>query len=185
MKKFVCLVALVLCLTSVAFAEAVPSKTTGDMVKFEATAENLPADAGFSIYATEKEDVCQAEIAKLAKSGSVAEYFGEVTNAAGEVVSLSAMLGSDTLNVFEFCGIAAENYDASYGNVTVKLTFSTPYAKDEKVAVMIGLVEAQSVIWTAYEGVGVEDQGSIQVELDSEIVLAIQNGNALLAVVSK
>ena len=45
------------------------------------------------------------------------------------------------------------------------------------------------VDWKAFEGVGVaadqvEAAGSIQVELDAETVLAIQNGIALLAVVS-
>ena len=46
--------------------------------------------------------------------------------------------------------------------------------------------------WVAYEGVGaevenagVEEQGCIQVELNPEIILAIQEGTALLAVVSK
>lgn len=70
------------------------------------------------------------------------------------------------------------------------MQFSTPYEKDEKVIVLIGLAKenqdgVQSIEWTAYEGIGVEEQGCIQVELDPEIILAIQNGTALLAIVSK
>lgn len=53
MKKFICmLAALVLCLSvSVAAvaAGAVPSKTTGDMTKFEVSGENLPEDSNFFI----------------------------------------------------------------------------------------------------------------------------------------
>lgn len=199
MKKIVSiLVALMLCLSAAAFAESVPSKTTGDLVQFEAAADNLPADAGFYIQPIAEDDeayqqsveISQNEITKLAQSENVAAYFGEVKNAEGEVVDVKALLGSDTLNVYEFCALAAGLYQESYGNVSIKMQFSTPYEKDEKVIVLIGLAKenqdgVQSIEWTAYEGIGVEEQGCIQVELDPEIILAIQNGTALLAIVSK
>lgn len=199
MKKIVSiLIALALCLSAAAFAESVPSKTTGDLVQFEVAADNLPADSGFFIQPIAENNeayqqnvkICQNEITKLAQSENVAAYFGEVKNAAGEVVDMKELLGSDTLNVYEFCALIAGGYQESYGNVSVKMQFSTPYEKDEKVIILIGLVEAdqggmQSVNWTAYEGFGVEEQGCIQVELDPEIILAIQNGTALLAIVSK
>ena len=75
--------------------------------------------------------------------------------------------------------------------------FSTPYEKDEKVLVMIGIVTVlengtQDVAWQVFEGIGLgavesqeESVGSIQVELTPEIVMAIQNEIALLAIVSK
>lgn len=206
MKKIVCLlIALVLCLSCVALAESVPSKTTGDLTKVEVVAENMPVDAGFSIRPIAADDVehqkevefCQKEIATLAESASVVEYFGEVKNAAGEVVDITAMLESETLNVHEFAPFVASNYEESYGKVTAKMVFATPYAKDEKVVVLIGLVTVdengnQHVEWIAYDGMGielegiaVEEQGCIQVELDPEIVKAIQDGSAILAVVSK
>ena len=205
MKQFVSLlVVLVLCLSAVAFAESVPSKTTGDLTKFEVECENMPADSGFFIRPVvtdeeeyqEKVEICQNEIVKLAESENVVEYFGEVKNAEGEVVDIAALLESDTLNVFEFCPAIAGEYDETYGNVNIKMLFSTPYEKDEKVIVLVGLVTeeedgTQTVEWIAYEGVGieiedaeVEEQGCIQVELDPEIIQAIQDGTALLAVVS-
>ena len=54
---------------------------------------------------------------------------------------------------------------------------------------MIGLVSENNVAWTAFEGVGiaaaqVEAAGSIQVMLNAETVAAIQNGTALVAIVS-
>lgn len=69
------------------------------------------------------------------------------------------------------------------------MLFSTPYEVGEKVAVMIGLVFENNVAWTAFEGVGiaaaqVEAAGSIQVMLNAETVAAIQNGTALVAIVS-
>lgn len=199
MKKIVSiLVALILCLSAVAFAESVPSKTTSDLVQFEIVADNLPADSGFFIQTVVESDetsqqsveICKNEIAKLAQSENVAAYFGEVKNAAGETVDMKELLGSDTLNVYEFCTLSAGLYEESYGNVSVNMLFSTPYEKDEKVVVLIGLVSensdgTQSIEWIAYEGVGTGDQGGVQVELDSEIILAIQNGTALMAIVSK
>lgn len=199
MKKIISMfVALVLCLSVSAFAESVPSKTTGDLVQFEVEADNLPANSGFFIQpiaendGTHQQDVeiCQDEITKLAQSETVAAYFGEVKNAVGEAVDVKELLGSDTLNVYEFCVLTAGWYQESYGDVNVKMLFSTPYEKDEKVVVMIGLVTmdqngTQNIEWIAYEGIGVGEQGCIQVKLDSKVILAIQNGTALLAVVSK
>lgn len=197
MKKFACmLLALLLCLTSIAaLAESTPSKKTTDLTKVEVTAENLPADSGFFIRIVNEDeteyqeqlDVCNAEIAKLAAAESVEAYFGTD-------IDLKAIVAADQLNVFEFKPVIAGGYDAAYGKVTAKMLFSTPYEAGEKVAVLIGLVTENAdgstvVDWKAFEGVGVaadqvEAAGSIQVELDAETVLAIQNGIALLAVVS-
>ena len=50
MKKLACmLLALLLCLTSVAALAATPSKTAADLNKVDVTAENLPANSGFFI----------------------------------------------------------------------------------------------------------------------------------------
>lgn len=206
MKKFTCLViAWMLCLTATAFAESVPSRMTGDMTAIEVEAENLPADSGFFMKPVVEEDVeyqqrvdiCNVEVEKLAASNDVETYFGEITDYEGNTVSLKEMLGTETLNVFEFCPLIAGGYEESYGKVIAKMIFSTPYEKDEKVVVMIGLVTSdengvQTIRWIAYEGIGLgsvegvtEEMGGIQVELDPEIVKAIEEGTALLAIVSK
>ena len=51
MKKIVCvLIALMLCLSSTAFADFVPSPTTGDMTRFVTEVENSAADtSGFIV----------------------------------------------------------------------------------------------------------------------------------------
>ena len=38
--------------------------------------------------------------------------------------------------------------------------------------------------WTVFEGIGVGEEGAVQVEFTPEILKAIQEDNALLAVVS-
>lgn len=196
MKKFICLLfALVLCL-SVAMAESVPSKTTSDMTEVkDVVAENLPADSNFAVSIPVEEEVvavANTEVTKLveaAKTSDVTTYFGTVTDSKGNEVKLTELLETETVNVFEFMPIEVKEYVEEYGSVNVTLTFSTPYAKDEKVVVLLGLVTVnedgtQTVAWTAYEGLVVEE-GAIQVEFDPETLKMIQDGTALIAIVSK
>lgn len=194
MKKVVSLlIALMLCLTVVAFAESVPSKTTGDLTTFAVASDKIPADSNFCIAAEaedqDKVQACETEIAALKQAGA-ANYFGEVKNAAGEAIDLAAELGVENVNVYEMVPVVASNYDASYGAVQTTMQFSTPYAAGEKVIVLIGSVtvnadNTQTVEWVAYEGVGVGTDGAIQVELDADIIASVQGGNSLIAVVSK
>ena len=98
MKKIACIVLTLLCLSAVAMAESVPSRTTTDLTTVTVTAENMPADATFAIIPITQVDpeemtpemqvlvdACNTEISKLNEGGSVVDYFGEVTNADGEV----------------------------------------------------------------------------------------------------
>lgn len=210
MKKIVCLtLALLLCLSAVALAEeVVPSKNTSDMVVVEvdpALNTNVPADSGFVVIPVLEEDeaqaveyaeniaLCREEIVKLMESvaggtdaSGVEAYFGEVRDSEGNVVVLSEALSAPALNVYEFMPLVAVNYDETYGNVTLTFQFKTPYAQDELVLVLIGLRNAETgeMEWTVFEGIGVGEEGAVQVEFTPEILKAIQDGNALLAVVS-
>ena len=210
MKKIVCLtLALLLCLSAVALAEeVVPSKNTSDMVVVEvdpALNTNVPADSGFVVIPVLEEDeaqaaeyadniaLCREEIVKLMESAAggtdasgVEAYFGEVRDSEGNVVVLSEALSAPALNVFEFMPLVAANYDEAYGNVTLTFQFKTPDAQDEPERVMIGLRNAETgeMEWTVFEGIGVGEEGAVQVEFTPEILKAIQEDNALLAVVS-
>ena len=210
MKKIVCLtLALLLCLSAVALAEeVVPSKNTSDMVVVEvdpALNTNVPADSGFVVIPVLEEDeaqaaeyaeniaLCREEIVKLMESvaggtdaSGVEAYFGEVRDSEGNVVVLSEALSAPALNVYEFMPLVAVNYDETYGNVTLTFQFKTPYAQDEPVLVLIGLRNAETgeMEWTVFEGIGVGEEGAVQVEFTPEILKAIQEDNALLAVVS-
>ena len=205
MRKTLALVlALMLCMSATAMAEFVPSKTTGSMTNFTATAENLPEGASFTLgtlllegeLTPEQEKLlasCESQLAALSKSESVAAYFGAVVNANGEPVSLSDLLGTSELKVYEFCPIVADSFDLSYGNVTAQLLFSTPYEAGEEVAVLVGIIaEDETVAWTAFDGVVKEaveqddaSYGCIEVVFTPEIIAAIQENPAILAVVSK
>lgn len=164
-------------------------------------------------------EISQAEVKKLmeivnAEGGKVEDYFSPVVDSEGNPVDLKAFFAAAiaaegeepvidenmALDVFEFGPIVAGNYAEEYGNVTANMLFSTPYEKDQKVAVLIGIAKVNDekksqlaegeelnsdcideIEWVAFEGVGqdaVEDQeetyGCIKVELTPEIVLAIQ-----------
>lgn len=200
MKKMVCVVlALLLCLNAAALAEFVPSKTTEDLTQIVVVAEHVPEDVNVFIEPVPEEDpdyeeavtVCQTEISKLADV-PVADYFGEVKDATGNSVEISAILETEEPKVYELIPVIAGNYDESYGTVTATMYLSTPYEVSQKLVVMIGYVQfaedgTWNVEWFAYEGkVVADDKGvGIQVELDAETMLAIQNGKTILAVVSQ
>ncbi len=194
MKKLIAILMSLMLILSVASAEAVLSKTTTDMTEVkDVVVENLPADSTFSIAVVDHEEaVANTEIAKLVeavKTADVATYFGEVTDTQGNAVSLTEVLGTETLNVHELMPIEVNDYEETYGKVNMTFTVSTPYAKDEQIIVLLGLVTVeadgtQTVAWTAYEAVIVEE-GAIQVEFEPETLKLIQEGTALIAIVSK
>lgn len=209
MKKIVCLVlAALLCLSMAALAEeAVPSKNTSDMVSVEidpALNPNLPADSGFVAFPVLEEDatqaeeyaesiaLCQEEIVRLmaaaggTDASGVEAYFGTVRDSEGNEVALSEALQAQMLDVFEFMPLVVQNCDEAYGDVTLTIQFKTPYEEGEPVLVLIGIQNAgtEAMEWTAFEGAGAGEAGAVQVTFTPEILTAIQENVALLAVVS-
>lgn len=206
MKKIACIVlALLLCLSMAAMAESVPSRTTTDLTTVTVAAENMPADANFTLTPITEVDpanmtpemqvrveACNAEIAKLNESGNAVEYFGEVTDANGNAVSLTELLGTDEVNVYEFFPLSAEGFEVEYGAVTATMVFSTPYEEGQQVAVLVGIVTenadgTQSVAWQVFDGVGTSaaEGSGIKVTFTPEILEQVQNGTALMAIVSR
>lgn len=209
MKKIVCLVlAALLCLSMAALAEeAVPSKNTSDMVSVEidpALNPNLPENSGFVAFPVLEEDatqaeeyaesiaLCQEEIVRLmaaaggTDASGVEAYFGTVRDSEGNEVALSEALQAQMLDVFEFMPLVVQNYDEACGDVTLTIQFKTPYEEGEPVLVLIGIRNAETgeMEWTAFEGAGVGEAGAVQVTFTPEILTAIQENVALLAVVS-
>ena len=79
-----------------------------------------------------------------------------------------------------------------YGAVTATMVFSTPYEEGQQVAVLVGIVTenadgTQSVAWQVFDGVGtsVAEGSGIEVTFTPEILEQVQNGTALMAVVSR
>ena len=208
MKNRVCLLlALVLCLSGIAFA-ATPSKTTKDMSKFvvetkseKASEENpnlflMPVNEA---TVSEKDmvdyqtrlDICNKELEKLQNAENPLEYFGTIVDADGAEVSLEPIEGTK-LSVTEFSPIVAGNFVEEMGEIKATLLFPTVFEENEIVGVLIGLVTVeedgtQTVKWTVFNGIGVkmsnETEGAISTTLTPEIVKAIEDGIALLAIV--
>lgn len=198
MKRLVCIVLALVCFAAVAAADSVPSKTTGDLAQVEdVQAESMPADAGLIVAVNESgkseehAETCQDELGKLQETaeqtGSVGDYFGDVKDAEGNSVSLQEQLGTDNVKVNEFAPLIVDNYEESYGKVTTTFKLPTSYAQGEKVVFLVGIPNAETgeIEWIALEGVGVGEDGAIQVEFPPELLIAIQNSNALMAVASK
>ena len=164
MKKIVCLVLALLCVSVMAVAESTPSKTTADLTLIQTSAANLPEGASFTLAPVttaraadlpdyeERVAACEAEIAKLAQSASVAEYFGTVTDSEGNEINLTEILGADALNVYEFLPLVVDGYDPAYGNVTATMEFSTPYEEGEQVVVLVGLVTVWKMALRPWRG---------------------------------
>lgn len=211
MKKIVCVFFALLCLPVFALAESTPSITTADMVTVTMEPDlnpGLPADAELVVIPVQQEDavqaeqyieyteLCQKEIAKLSENISqsgtenatagVEAYFGEVKDAEGNTVVLGELLSTQALSVNEFMPLVVENYAPSYGAVTMTFQFKTPYAKDEAVLILIGVQDPVTgeVVWTAFEGTGVGEDGAVQVEFTESMMEMLQNNISLLAVVS-
>lgn len=192
MKKLICLVlALVLCMGAVA-AMAAPSPTTDDMNE---TTTNKPKTSTLvvktiDLNSTEYKalvEKCLAELEKLENSESVAVYFGEVIDSEDNKAPFAELFGEDALTVCEMMPIVVENYDESLGDVKITLQFATPFEKGEEVVVLIGLIDGQTgeVEWYALKGVGTGVNGAVEVVVTSKMMVAIQNGQALIAVLKK
>ena len=192
MKKLICLVlALVLCMGAVA-AMAAPSPTTDDMNE---TTTNKPKTSTLVVKTIDLNSAeykalvekCLAELEKLENSESVAVYFGEVIDSEGNKAPFAELFGEDALTVCEMMPIVVENYDESLGDVKITLQFATPFEKGEEVVVLIGLIDGQTgeVEWYALKGVGTGVNGAVEVVVTSKMMVAIQNGQALIAVLKK
>lgn len=211
--SFILVAALVCTLAVSALAvDSAPSRSTGDMVKVELEGEKLPKDADLFIEPLNEEttrtqeqkearETCETELDKLAEARTVEDYFGKVTDKDDKEVKLSKLMGTADLRVYEFCPIIAGNYKDEYGDVTARMLFATPYAPGEKVLIMIGFVTENEnnekvVEWKAFEAEALalekgqgkdkdKEFGAIKVTLDAETTRAVQDGEALVAVVSK
>ena len=130
------------------------------------------------------------ELAAVKESESVAAYFGEAVN-------FEEKLGTAEYHMDELIPIIAGGFTSETGAVKARLVFSTPYEKDQKVVVMIGIITGvdengnRIIEWIPYDGLGMgevvgapELSGAVEITLDNETLLKIQNNEALLAVVS-
>ena len=130
---------------------------------------NFPEGSGFFIKVLDEEmmledleayqvikNVWETELLKLtemlADGSEVDEFFIPLMDPEGEIVTLEELLAKLIGNVeeefqwtgkfvYEFWPIIAGGYQIEYGEVTTDILFPTPYEKDQKVLVLIGIVD--------------------------------------------
>lgn len=186
MKKIiaVALSLMLLCGAVAAFADTeliTPSKTTEDMTSFQVEVENPVEGKTVTMAPAEDQAAAEAELEKAQAAKTVEAYFGEeVTKAIQEILGENAEISMD-----ELLAITVEGYEDGMGNATVTAKFPVVYAKDEKVAVMVGIFDAEkNLTWNTYEGIGQED-GTVKFMVDAATFAAIESDGALVAVCRK
>lgn len=211
MKKLVCamLVCVMLCMSAVAFA-AVPSKTTQDMasvVEVE-TSTDVAADPGFIIEIIEEQEYATTELETIAafiqgteeseasEPVPVIEYFTQSETVAEQVTELLPEdFDASTLVMYEFAPLTAVNYEEEYGDVTATMVFATKYRPEQTLVAMVGIVKGADengdpiVEWTALKAEAVENEadpekGCVRVYFPQELLPEIENGNAMIAILS-
>ena len=181
---------LVLGLSGSAFA-AVPSKTTQDMTTVgtlevanavegaDQVAITLPAESAAVVSELEK------IVAFVNNEGNdVVSYFGD---AAREEIAALLPEGAnvDGMEMNEFAPLALENYSEEFGDITVGFTFATQYTVGQNLVAMVGVVNAEGTVdWSAMAAEAQED-GSVKVTFTQEALTSIQNGDAMIAILSE
>lgn len=172
-------------IVQVASAAAIPSVTTGDLYTVEVTkADGSPVPAGLVIMVIPETETALAELEKVidAMKGDkpvTKSYF------APQQVKIRKVLRAKTdlkaLQLKELDTLYVSSYTESLGDLTARLTFPTLFEADKPVVVMVGLVGEKFITWEALADVANGD-GSINVILTKDLLLAVLAGNAIIAV---
>jgi hypothetical protein len=175
MKKLVSIIlVLALCLSAVAaLAEAVPSKTTGDLVSIE-------CDADVSFVIDTDNEWALEELNKLIAAPSIPDYFGDVIAEDGAIAPLA-----DDKGVDEFFAVEVSNYDEEDGDVELIMKVPGPYELGEEVTLLVGILEEDNTVsWYSFAGEAIAED-AISVKLPQDAMEMIQEaGTVLFAVVS-
>lgn len=150
MKKLLSLVlALVLCLTAASAFAAVASKTVGIVTVIDDVMTNNEVAVP---------ETAADEVAELIEKGPAA-FFG--------------LEGIDNLAVDEYDVMDVSTNDVEAdddGKVVAKFHVLFPYAKDQVVTVLLGIVnEDKTIEWHKYEGVA-DENGDIIATVDKDVL---------------
>lgn len=189
-KKIVALalaLAMVFCMASIAYA--VPSKTTPDMVKpvevKSTTGVQIKPDFALNTVQDEKADKILAEIQTFVATVAAApvKYFdADVQQAIAE--KLPAGTNLNYLKMNEFVAIETKNFDTSYGDVETKIQVASTYTNGQKVVAVVGYVGADGkMVWVPIDAE--VENGLVKVVFPADVLEAINNGTASLAILSE
>lgn len=189
-KKIVALalaLAMVFCMASIAYA--VPSKTTPDMVKpvevKSTTGVQIKPDFVLNTVQDAKTDKVLEEIQTFVATVAAApvKYFdADVQQAIAE--KLPAGTNLNYLKMNEFVAIETKNFDTSYGDVETKIQVASTYTNGQKVVAVVGYVGADGkMVWVPIDAE--VENGLVKVVFPADVLEAINNGTASLAILSE
>ena len=163
----------------------VPSVTTADLYDVEVTKlDGSPAPDGLVAivipYTTTALTVLEEVNAAVAGNQPVVPaYFADQQEDLQAVLPLGTDLND--LQLKELDNLYFSGYTQDMGDLKAKLTFPTQFVYGKPVAVLIGLVVGDVVVWEVVPAV-VNFDGSITIDMSSELLLKVQAGNAVISV---
>lgn len=185
MKRFLLVtLALAMCVLT-AFAASSPSITDENMYNVEIT----PVVPGTSLEGLAIKAIPETETALkvIEQVKQLADNQPSFVNAvfADKLEEIKAVLpeGTDAqaMKLQELTTLLVAGYKEEMGDINAKLTFPTVFEQEDKVLVMIGMVEGEAVAWAPYAA-QVNEEGKIVMLMDSELLLKVQSGDAVIAV---
>ncbi|MDO4356664.1 MAG: hypothetical protein Q4E13_09165 [Clostridia bacterium] len=176
---------------------AVLSKTTGDLVSvvgvetenggegvesFDLDVIKLATDAS---YAQAELDAISQTI--NAQKAPIAYFGSEVQEAIAALLPEGTDVEKLVMN--EFAPLTAINYERMFGSAWMTCEFATKYASDQPVVAVVGVVIAegdgeQVVEWTPLE-TKITTDGCVEIRFTEEVLPLVENGNAVIAILSE
>lgn len=174
MKKFVSVIlALVLALT-VCSAFAANSSFTGG---------NLTNVQSFVVYIVDENDLPDWFAGKaeaVAAAENVLDCFDDTTKAAVAGTFETA----DDLKVYELNGVACAGYVKSMGDQAVEFMFPTVFAADQKVAVVLGFNNGETMDWSVLDA-SAKENGDVEMTFTADMLTRMMSEVGMLLVIAK
>ncbi|HSK68161.1 MAG TPA: hypothetical protein VLA21_02755, partial [Candidatus Limnocylindria bacterium] len=146
--------------------------------------DGSPAPDGLVIaLVPETEAVAQvlADIVQQAQGLPVTStYFATYQEAIQGVLPEGADLAA--LELQELTGLVVSGYEEAMGDVAVRFGFPTLFDPLKPVVVLVGLAEGDGVTWQVLEFAVSNADGGVDTIFPAELLLAVQAGQALIAV---
>lgn len=159
--------------------DTVPSITIGGMYSGSTTSSG---SFSFSINVIPDTPTVKDLLEQMKDQKPISGFFD------GQQAAMQAALPEGTnledLALQELCSLEVKNYTAgSAGQLDLSIKFPTQFDPDKPVSFLIGFVENGQVKWQVIPA-QVDEDGDLRVILSDELLLKIQAGNAVAAVLS-
>ena len=189
MRKLTCLLlALILVCASVT-ALATASKDVGGMTGGgTSSGSGSGSEAGYSVSVGVNTVLTSAQkqlvddiLGQITGATSPIAYFGDDVKA--ELEALLPGVDVDALQLNELTAITVTGYSIINGSLTINCVFPTKYTVGQNVAVVIGVQQNGVMVWKVFTATVLAD-GSLNVTLPADVLLSIQSGTAVIAVLN-